>query len=595
MNKLRYVFIFIVLAAIFSLPLAKNAKYWGIQDWDHHTAHLAQASEVVVKYHQFPLWNPYHCGGMPALANPQSRILSPALIFSIIFGSIIGVKLEIFFYLIFGLVGLFALARYYSLTPLAAFFASLIYMLSGMFSLSLTVGMVPFLSIGFIPWIFLFFKKAIDQKSGLYVVVTGFFLALLFFNGVHLVILIIPLLILQVINEFLGTRKLTALILLVAVLLTFFGLSAVKLLPSLELMSRYPRMIREYSGYSLKGLALAFLSKNQSLEDIEKWQPGKRGFWEGITYGMDENGMYLGIIPLVLFILGLWLNAKKRWQLTVIFLIFLWLSFGERIPISLWQGLKPIFPFNYFRVAQRFRFIFMMPLSIFTGLGLEALINGTKKLARKFSLLAYIPLLIIIIVIYDLIKVNSLPFKEAFPIPPMETSRRQEFTQTCNLDFYDKYGFISGRTNPPLRSAWSSEYPMFLSNQGVVEGCYEAIPVSQNAVCIDKGNYKGEIFLENTTGEVKLKYWSPNEMIIKTSVLAKGLLVINQNYDPGWKIKKPTGRRVKSLEGLLSTDVFPEDEEVVFYYSPLSFIIGSTMSLASLLVVVIYIYLRLTI
>lgn len=591
MNK-KVILFFIILGFIFSWPLTKDIQYWGIQDWDHHTAHLAQAYEVVVKYHQFPLWNPYHCGGMPAFANPQSRILSPALIFSIIFGPIIGVKLEILFYLIFGLLGFFALARYYQLTLLAAIFASSIYMLNGMFSLSLTVGMVPFLSIGFIPWVFLFFKKAIDKKSGLYVIATAFALTILFFNGVHLLILILPLLILQAISEFLGSRKPITLILLGSILVLFFGLSAVKLLPSLELMSRYPRMISEYSGYSLKGLTLALLSKNQNLEDIEKWQPGKRGFWEGITYGMDENGMYVGIIPLVLFILGLWLNAKKRWQLTVIFLIFLWLSFGERIPLSFWQSLKPIFPFDSFRVAQRFRFIFMVPLSIFAGLGLEALTKYSKKLTKKFSLLACIPTLVVIIVIYDLVKVNSLPFEEAFSIPPIETSRKQEFIQTCNLDFYDKNGFISGRTNPPIRAAWSSEYPTFLSNQGIVEGCYEAIPVSRNAVCIDQKNYKGEIFLENAVGNVKLKYWSPNKITVKTSVLSEGSLVVNQNYDPGWKIKKPTGKEVKSLGGLLSTDVFPEDEEIVFYYFPLSFIIGGTISLASLLAVVIYFYHR---
>ena len=68
--------------------------------------------KVDLEFKQFPLWNPYYCGGNAMLANPQSSFLNPLFIFVLTFGEIIGLKLLIFIYLIIGLFGMFLLASY---------------------------------------------------------------------------------------------------------------------------------------------------------------------------------------------------------------------------------------------------------------------------------------------------------------------------------------------------------------------------------------------------------------------------------------------------------------------------------------------------
>jgi hypothetical protein len=65
------------LASIASYPVFVAPHNWGIRDWDQHLFYHHVARAIIVRYHQMPLWNPWACGGMPLLANPQSRVLTP--------------------------------------------------------------------------------------------------------------------------------------------------------------------------------------------------------------------------------------------------------------------------------------------------------------------------------------------------------------------------------------------------------------------------------------------------------------------------------------------------------------------------------------
>ena len=100
---------FCMLAVIFTWPILARFDNWGIQDWDQHLFYQDAPRTMLLQYGQFPLWNPYYGGGMPMLANPQSTFLSPVWIFVLIFGAVRGVKLEIVFYLVAGLLGVYLL------------------------------------------------------------------------------------------------------------------------------------------------------------------------------------------------------------------------------------------------------------------------------------------------------------------------------------------------------------------------------------------------------------------------------------------------------------------------------------------------------
>src|SRR6185295_931143 len=44
----------------------------------------------ILQHGQFPLWDPYHCGGSPHFANPQSSTLSPLTPLLLLLGTPIG-------------------------------------------------------------------------------------------------------------------------------------------------------------------------------------------------------------------------------------------------------------------------------------------------------------------------------------------------------------------------------------------------------------------------------------------------------------------------------------------------------------------------
>ena len=63
---------------------------WGILDWNEHFLYHGVPYQSIIEHGQFPLWNPYSCGGNPMLANPQSRFLSPLFLIDLAFGVVVG-------------------------------------------------------------------------------------------------------------------------------------------------------------------------------------------------------------------------------------------------------------------------------------------------------------------------------------------------------------------------------------------------------------------------------------------------------------------------------------------------------------------------
>src|SRR5260370_42234895 len=51
---------------------------------------------TLTHFHQLPFWNPYKCGGMPMLGNPESSIVTPFLLLYLVFGLIPGILVQIY-------------------------------------------------------------------------------------------------------------------------------------------------------------------------------------------------------------------------------------------------------------------------------------------------------------------------------------------------------------------------------------------------------------------------------------------------------------------------------------------------------------------
>ncbi len=108
---------------------------------------------TLTHFYQLPFWNPYKCGGMPMLGNPESGIVTPFLLPYLIFGLIPGMLLEIYAHVAIMFAGGYVLGRELGLVPLAALVLAVIFPSSSWLSLHVAAGHLNFLSIAYIPWI----------------------------------------------------------------------------------------------------------------------------------------------------------------------------------------------------------------------------------------------------------------------------------------------------------------------------------------------------------------------------------------------------------------------------------------------------------
>src|SRR5262249_42928065 len=90
------------------------------QDWAFSLTLVWGIWNSIVNFHQLPLWNPYKCGGIPMIGNPQSRILTPMLLLHLIFGPVVGSHLEVPIHMAIGFAGAYVLARKLDVKPLSA-------------------------------------------------------------------------------------------------------------------------------------------------------------------------------------------------------------------------------------------------------------------------------------------------------------------------------------------------------------------------------------------------------------------------------------------------------------------------------------------
>src|SRR5207248_1392764 len=99
-------------------------------------------------------------GGISLIGNPQSTFLSPAFFFTSIFGILPGLKLEIVFHSLIGLIGMYLLLRYLMITEIAAMIGAVIFMFNSHFVLHWGVGHMTWLPMAYLPLLVLCHLKS---------------------------------------------------------------------------------------------------------------------------------------------------------------------------------------------------------------------------------------------------------------------------------------------------------------------------------------------------------------------------------------------------------------------------------------------------
>jgi hypothetical protein len=560
--------------------LLQTGNNLGIQDWDQHFAFAETIRQSIVDHRQLPLWNPYHCGGTSLVAFPENEVFSPSTLFVVVFGSVVGYKVAFGFFLFIGFIGFYFLGRYMRLSLLPTFMMAITYLLSGMYLVSYASGMTNYLSLAYLPYVLLFCIRTFEEQTRVYPVLLGISLALVFFAGMHYLVIIFFAVTLYALISALTKKSARPLARYGVMLLCFVLLSAPKLFPSVETIQSIHIQQKEYfSGYSLASLAFSLFSRDQTFTGYRPFSIPTAGFLHGSSYDIEENSMYVGIVPFLLFCIGVIVSWKKRIPIVVIFLIFSILMFGYMIQPSLYGYLQQFPLFESMRVAQRYRFVVLLIVSLFVGHGMQWILSKCAPYGRRCRIGAII---VATCICLDLLQVNTtLLFKHAFAIPDISLPVQKEFIQTCDNPPYGRSGFIK-KTNS--YSSYSSEYLAVRSNTGVTKWCYEVIPYPDAATCFTDKRYRGEYYLKQGQERVSLTRSSSNVMVFDVNPQTRDTLIINQNYDRNWLVYSQNRvRPAIDSRGLLSTPVDSGIQTITFFYVPWAFVIGVSISFLTML------------
>lgn len=527
------------------------------------------AREALLVRGEVALWEPYLCGGEPLLANMESAQLDPFFLLVLALGENAGVRLSVAMTLVIGFVGAYALARRYGQLPrVVALMAAALFSFSGFQMLAFANGNFAWIPVGWIPWVLYCYLGSLKRWT--LVVPTALTLAFIFFGGsIHMVVYAL------LAAGFLGLwlailrRDVRPLVMLGAAVVLFVPLIAIKLLPVAEIQAvsgdfnRPPPFIQPWSWiYDM------FVSREQLT--IPPWR-----FEEtGENFRWIEYGAYVGIVPVVLFLVGL-IAARRRmlWAMAGTASLLLLMTFGG-FPWPLLLGLP--FLDSVLRNPQRARVVFLLFFGILAGYGL--MVAGRKLFRQVFSrhvLWAVVTALVLI----DLATFHSHMYYDLFNLerPNIEPVASFERVTSSYTD-YEENGY------------YKVSYENYRAGQGTTDMC---IPYLVGKGVHARGQdssdplkpYFGEAKMTQD-GEVHRVDVVGDTVTVSLTAREAGWLILNQNFFPGWKSEPP--REVANLGGLVAARVQPGDTHMVLRYAPRSYELGLGISVATVIFLLLW-------
>jgi len=544
--------ILFLLGIVMVSPILKNINYEGTLDWDQHFFYNGVPAKTIINYKQIPLWNPHYCGGNLLLAHPESAFLSPMFIIILLFGEVVGLKLQIIIHLLFGLFGMFLLAKHYKLGFFSRYLLPVIFLFSSVFTAHTFSGVTMWLTMAFFPYAFLFYLKSLEQRK--YVLISAIFIALIFLGGATYPFMIFSLFLgCFSVFEAIFRKKIQPITNLIIIFLLFVLLVSIKLVPEINFLKEIGA-----NENTLKRPGNAGYSPTQFFDTLIS-QPTKidsGSYYEiinGIKYAWYDNTQYITLLGFICALGGIIISLKnhKNHSLCIVLIIFVILSFGEIKLFNLWGLLHKLPFFGSMNAPPRVNMIIVFVLAIFAG---EAASFLEKK---KNKLFQAITIIIILIIALNLVFVNNKIFQQTFTKEPTKMISETNFYQVIERDI--------SKLNP--YTGWSNlAYPYFLENSGIIN-CYEKVLLPTNVKGITDLDYKGEAYLSGDE-TIESYEWSPNKIKVISKESTDNELIINQNPHSGWK--KYNKKNVK-----------------VQYFLPKDFLIGSLISIITIFIIII--------
>lgn len=540
-------------------------KYFEQFDWQQHLSFREIQRKILFEHHQFPMWNPWLCGGEPLGGHPHFDFPYPSTFLTGLLGTFYGTLALVLLSVILFLWGAERLVRHLGVRD-----PWLVWAITSegvhIFIIYVWGGALEYLTIAWVPWFWLLFFRSIDAADG------PAFRALLLGSGALAMVVIgsAPYIgagtavLVLVVAALEAVRRSTLLPLLRVVQMGAItvSLTALKWVPMVSLLARVRRTtvvnpdvhIIEPSNLTPFGRSLQdiFFTGGPVRVDVDLIR----------QYGSFVITYQLSPAILLLAVVGMSITWRRGWPLGVASLLLLCLLPADASVLNLWNLLHQVFPFSDLEFPIKFIGLFILQIMMLAALGaarLESFLKHTRRV-RVFAL--------------------AIALTSAFYIVDRSDAVKEQFT-LVNAP-------LSLPTAPFAQVGGDSDhqYKNVLQNNGTLK-CYDSLGSQIGTAAAGREEtaaYHGEAYWADGNTSVN-SLTTPNEIRLSTEGRT-GTIVVNQNYFPGWQARGSDGREQEVVddERLLTVKVTTQAKWVTLRYRPTSVALGWIMSFGGVLI-----------
>jgi hypothetical protein len=485
----------------------------GTDDW-RHFATLWEAARVALRdFHQWPSWNPYHCGGIVLYQEPEAPFPGPLFLLTFFWlPTAVGMKVWILAHLLAGTLGARALIADEGGGVPEQILGAAVMAACGFYAEHIGGGHLSFTPFLYLPAIVWGFRRALRDPR--YAVLVAALLATTVLEGgTYPAPLMAVALAVEALSRLGARDDRRALVRVVPAILLLAGLlSAARLVPVLAFLRAHPRP-EPIDDVLRLGEVFAF------------WTTRAHGRgMVGHRYVWPEYDDYVGVVPVALMLAGAALALAGRGDDSVrrvrridlaVLVVMIWCALGGNRGASLFELLHALPVFDSLRVPSRF----LGPAMVaFGGLAAAALAAGRRTLAARWPAArrgaGLAAALVAVGVAADVTLTNQRLLQQGID-PPLPAGR-------ASADFFQNPAAVYGRL------------PAFpVEGYGTLR-CYVALDW-RPAPGLWLGHSPQAFVRPLGAGAVTPAVWTPNRLEYDVRLSAPAILVVNQNFDLGWR------------------------------------------------------------
>ena len=562
-----------VMMLIVLSPLLVHPWTLGQHNWDQMNTQREVVVQTISRFHQFPFWDPFTCGGHAAWGSLESDpiVVSPWLPAYLAFPLPIAIRIEIIISALVGALGAWRLAsRFTGSFAVKALFV-VVTVVNSRWAMQIAAGHTWHLLYGLLPWVLYLFDRAVDAGTSRRdcvrdVVVAGACVALMAYgDGIYPVPHTAFALTVYAAVLAKRTRRMRPLYALAGLGAVAFGLAAPKLVPLFEELQRFSRVIKSDEAIWPQYIPAIFTRRVGDYAASADFVSG--AIWH-------EWGLYVGWPALVGLIAAIVASRGEReralkWTGLI---MFSFVALAGPHPITPWRLLHLLPLFKSQHVPARWLYAAVIVLACCAASGADRWLRGLgRRRAMVEVLLGFVALALAV----DMGTVAREGIAMSFVNPsPSVPATVGPFHIVHRLE--PRADYVPG--------LWDvSTLPAVVDNVGTLEcdtdtGLHstrrdlEGRMAGLGAYADNDPDYRGEAYVVEHAATATVVSFTPNEVEVRVEGARPGdHLVLNQNWDPGWTAD---GAPTTPLRDAVATVLPRASESVVFRYRPPSLWLG---------------------